>query len=103
MKIGEFFRRTKNYIVNHLEKLSKKLNDFLDNYPKLKKAYEVITHPTTIRIIGLAFAVAATVLTGGTIPGIILGFTILGGMISVFTQAKQFYNAEKTNQEKLIA
>lgn len=103
MKIGEFFRHAKNYIVNRIEKLSIKFNDFLDKRPKLKKAYEVITHSTTIRIIGLAFAVAATVLSGGTVPAIILGLTILGGMISIFTQAKQFYNAEKINQEKLIA
>ena len=92
-----------NRIGNYLSYLGKRFDDFLDRRPRLKKAYEVLTHPTSLRIIALAFSVTVTVLTGGTIPIIILVLTSLGSMVSIFTQARQLYNAEKVSQEKLIA
>ncbi len=99
-KTQSIFSRIKNYLGYP----GKVLDAFLEKHPKIKKVYEILTHTTTIRIIALAIAIAATVLSGGAVPSaLILTFTVLGASIAIFTKAKQLYNAEQVTQQKLIA
>jgi hypothetical protein len=72
-------------------------------YPKLKLAYNIVTHPTTIRILALGFAIATTILSGGTAPAIaFLALAFAASLIAVYYKARQLYNTEKVNQQKLI-
>ncbi|MCH9753401.1 MAG: hypothetical protein K0T99_00695 [Alphaproteobacteria bacterium] len=74
---------------------------FFDRHPTLKRIKNFISHDTIWRLVAVATAAAATVLTGGAaIPAAALALTVAGSFISVAAKTWQLRGVERRRLQK---
>lgn len=98
-----FISRARRYFTDLPNRTNEYFVDLGKRRPWLKKAWVIVTHPTIMRVYALASATAVTILTGGTVPSIIiLTVCFAGSLVGIYRKGKQLYNAEKAAQQKAI-